>query len=357
MNLIQILSVLCFLTSNLSPLYANSDDEGEASSNSPPKKQSKTEYDQAFQWITNKFGDDIANRLLPKRFDTERETSSSYLYSSTTSPTNLYWLVANFTKEWVEYGLRTLLPDESLDFVYNHFDKIKLQANSASDKVETYLQAAQKIHFHRASDLKDVIQAISSIEGLEPQSTVALWDLHGTLTKVATPGYRETNAEARALATQLIEDTASAGITNIIVSAWDNIDEVIAQVRHLGLSEVFNIPEEYQIESDKKTIDGTTLYYVRVGNVISVKIEPYETYYRDKIYALDILGLSPETIIFVDDSPDNVWKAALHFARTQSSQNAKSFYNVYLGDFQKNEPNELSETDLQKWRTTLKIKE
>jgi len=337
MKMTYIFSALILASFDMAQLYAGDESDDETVVIIPAKQNAPSQYTQVVELFSKKFGPEIASQLMPSRFDQIYELQSS---QQSIAPWDLWYLLEEESKILVQYGLRTLSPDLSLKFVYNHFLTVRAIFETAVDKLEKCIITAQKIQFHNAGNLHDVMGVISEIKDLDPRSTAVLWDLHGTLTAVATPRSGETNAKPRNLAPELVKNLAKSEVKNVIVSAWDNMSEVVAQVQNMGLADVFDIPKDYEIEKGVLDINGTKVSYLRVGQVVSVKMNPNDLYYKDKIYALDVLGLLPKTVVLVDDSTDNVLKASAHFANTKASESVDSFHVVYLGGMQQNEPEE-----------------
>lgn len=358
MKYILLLIVSIFSISNIPQLHAGYESDEEQGSDEEvvaiPTKQ-LSEYNQALQLFTERFDEQTALQLLPQRFNTIYYPS--WLDDSQRTQMELWDLLKDDPKALVTYGLKTVIPNSTLKFVYDHFESLKKSGLVSSNNVESYQEVAKKITFHRAQNLHDVVEIVSGIPGFDPQSTVALWDLHGTLTKVAVPDPGQTNAEVRNLAPEVVTHFAKSGVQNIIVSAWNNIDEVVEQVRNIGLAEVFGIPETYEAQEGTMKLLGAEVSYMRVGDIVSVKINPKDPFYKDKIYALDVLGLCPKTVIFADDSSENASKVAIHFANTKASAGVEAFHIIKLGGAQESEPNQISQTNLASWMKALKLEQ
>ena len=304
----------------------------------------KSEYTQAQELLTEKFGEEMASRILPARFD--QVYFPTWLDRTQVTQMQLWLLLEDKPAEMVTYGLNTLMLNASIKFVYEHFIEISEFFEGKTNGLKDLLPTTQKIKFHSAKHLQAVIGEISGIENLDPKPTTVLWDLHGTLTKVATPRSGQTNADPRNLAFESVNALKERGVNNVIVSAWNNTEEVVAQLRHIGLAEVFEIPDVYAVQSGKIDSNGTTVYYLKAGNVVSVKINPSDIFYKDKIYALDVLGINSGTVIFVEDSSGNVSKAAISFPLTKASETLDALHLIKLGPTQEDEPAQFSENSL-----------
>jgi len=316
-------------------------------------------YGKALGQLIELYGAEIASRILPAYLDKE-ETSSDWDFRSSDEPSydDVVQVMKPMNLAQVRFGVRTLLPKINLKMVKGHFSFLKSILRANYFDLERSLCAAEQTHLHKAPNLHAIMGVMTKVESFDPGKAVILWDLHGTLTRSRSPQKGVTNVKSRKLASKIIHDLDHSGSTNVIVSAWDDMDEVVAQVRHNGFAEIFQIPAEYQVlEGQLKINDDLTIFYKRVGSLISVKTDQSHKFYKDKIYALDVLGLNPETVFLIDDSWDNCSKAALHFGNTQTSQTARAFHVVDLGEVKGNEPSHLGDDLKVSWMNLLNLSE
>jgi hypothetical protein len=189
-------------------------------------------------------------------------------------------------------------------------------------ETEVQTNAAPTEYYHRINHLHQLDEFATQLisdpgNPIQASEVVVIFDLDGTLTVQPNPTNPNEkvvlNTDGKSVTAKFNEN----GFHTYVSSAWNVFDEITKRVHLGGLSEIFGIYADTQVETKSFFIQtqdekGAVLQSIRKGRVISVqdsKIAP--KYYRQKALA-PYVALSPKEIenikrvIFIDDSMGNI---------------------------------------------------
>ncbi|MEB3702069.1 Putative inorganic pyrophosphatase domain protein [Candidatus Bealeia paramacronuclearis] len=258
--------------------------------------------------------------------------SYSYNYSAQ-NPKNLSELISVLSPEEIQFGIKTLTSKKSIKAKIDHFEDIKKyllrSASLENNDMERRLKIADKIQVHTIPSVPNLFKALLTFENLK--DTAFVIDLHGVLTVKSEPKLGETTVPARGFTVELLKDLHHAGATLILSSAWNSFSDILEQLTCLGLEKVFGLSNnDTPKKGIHKTETGDFLDYQRIGNIISVKWANSNGYWKEKMFAPDIIGLMPKRIVLIDDSGDNIQKGTIHITETKAGLGAANINLFYI---------------------------
>lgn len=208
-------------------------------------------------------------------------------------------------------------------------------------------------------ELKGIVELIEHFNKLPIDKKIAaIVDAHGTITDEPTFGGKP-DVKPRGAMVEILKDLQGNGRTFVVATAWPDFDLVIQQLCQLGLGETLGINDKTPPIYKPHTLqNGRILDVIRKGNVVSARWSGLDGYFRQKIFALDILGfLDADIALVIEDDPINCDRAEEEFDQTDLANTVSSLEIIQLAPPSKDKDFGIPTETIETYKTHFLLKE